>query len=276
MPTIAMSTYSLGPECTAQRGIELAVEHGFRGLELGSWTLWPEAVSPSEVRRLRVLAAANGIDLSIHFIHRGVAPASHDRQRRAKHLAELEATLNLAHDVGARPIVVHPGPIDCPAVAPAEASEGVRREAIENLADFLSRGGEMAEEAGAVLCVENLAHVPGYVIQSYGELVELVEMVDSPAVAVTLDMGHADLSDGLRLAFDTFAPSLRHVHIHDSAQGRDHREIGTGAVDFAAYLDELRSYPFTLAIESRDDLDPEGCVLRSRDRLVELLGSSAR
>ena len=101
-------------------------------------------------------------------------------------------------------------------------------------------------------------------------------MADSPAVAVTLDVGHADLSDGLRLAFDTFAPSLRHVHIHDSAQGRDHREIGTGAVDFAAYLDELRSYPFTLAIESRDDLDPEGCVLRSRDRLVELLGSSAR
>ena len=168
-----MSTYSFGPECTAQRAIEFTVKHGFKGLELGSWTLWPEAVSPSEVRQLRVQAAGNGIDLSIHFIHRGVAPASHDRERRAKHLAELEATLHLAHDIGARPIVVHPGPIDCPGVAPAAASEEVRQEAIENLADFLSQGARIAEETGAVLCVENLAHVPGYVIQSYDELVQL-------------------------------------------------------------------------------------------------------
>ena len=276
MPTIAMSTYSLGPDCTAERGIDLAVEHGFRGLELGSWTLWPESVTASEARRVRVQAAAHGIDLSIHFIHRGVAPASHDRQRRAKHLEELEATLGLAHDIGARPIVVHPGPIDCPGIAPAKASEDVRREALENLADFLYRGGEMAEEAGAVLCVENLVHAPGYVVQSYGELVELVETVGSPAVAITLDMGHADLSDGLRGAFDAFAPSLRHVHIHDSAEGRDHREVGMGSIDFALYLDELKSFPFTLAIESRDDDDPEGCMLRSRDRLASLLGVSAR
>ena len=134
----------------------------------------------------------------------------------------------------------------------------------------------MAEEAGAVLCVENLSHVPGYVVQSYGELLGLVEVVGSPAVAITLDVGHADLSDGLRPALDAFAPSLRHVHVHDSAQGRDHREVGTGAVDFAAYRDDLAAYPFTLAIESRDDDDPEGCVLRSRDRLAALLGPAAR
>ena len=275
MPTIAMSTFSLGPECTAQRGIEFAVEHGFSGLELGSWTLWPDVITESETRQLRVQAAGGGIDLSIHFIHRGVAPASHDRERRAKHLAELEATLRLAHDIGARPIVVHPGPIDCPGVPPAEAPEEVRREAIKNLADFLSRGSRVAEDMGAVLCVENLRHIPGYVIQSYEELVQLVETVDSPALGITLDVGHADQAEGLRPAFDAFAPYLRHIHIHDCADGRDHREIGTGALDFAAYLADLQAYPFTLAIESRDEEDAEGCVLRSRDRLRELLGPSA-
>ncbi|MDA1348252.1 MAG: sugar phosphate isomerase/epimerase [Chloroflexi bacterium] len=276
MPTIAVSTYSFGPECTARQGIEFAVEHGFRGLELGSWTLWPDVMSDTDVREVRVQAAANGIDLSIHFVHRGVAPASHDPERRRSHLADLGRTLDLAHDIGARAIVVHPGPIDRPGVKPAAASEDVRRQAIENLADFLSKGARMAEERGAVLCVENLAHVPGYVIQSYDELVQVVEMVDSPAVRITLDVGHADLSDGLRLAIDAFSPYLRHVHMHDSDGSRDHFEVGKGSLDLSGYLDFLGPYPFTLAIESRDESDTEGCVLRSRDRLRELLGPAAR
>ena len=276
MPTIAVSTYSFGPECTARRGIEFAVEHGFHGLELGSWTLWPEKMTDDDAREVRVQAAANGVDLSIHFIHRGVAPASHDPDRRQRHLGELQATLELAHDIGARPIVVHPGPIDCPGVAPAKASEQVRRESVANLADFLTKGGRMAEQSGAVLCVENLSHVPGYVLQSYAELVDLVEMVDSPAVRITLDIGHADLADGLRPAFEAFAPYLRHIHAHDSDGQRDHYEVGVGSLDFSDYLDFLEPYPFTMAIESRDESDVEGCVLRSRDRLKSVLGPAAR
>ena len=124
--------------------------------------------------------------------------------------------------------------------------------------------------------MENPARVPRSLIQSYDELVQLVETVDSPAVGITLDVGHADQAEGLRPAFDAFAPYLRHIHIHDCADGRDHREIGTGAVDFTAYLADLHAYPFTLAIESRDEEDAEGCVLRSRDRLKDLLGPSAR
>ena len=276
MPTIAVSTFSFGPDCAALRGIEFAVEHEFHGLELGSWTLWPEKMTDADVREVRVQAAANGVDLSIHFIHRGVAPASHDPARRQKHLGELEATLELAHDIGARPIVVHPGPIDCPGVAPSRASEQVRRESIANLADFLTKGGRKAEELGAVLCVENLSHVPGSVIQSYGELVELVETVGSPAVRITLDIGHADLADGLKPAFEAFSPHLRHIHVHDSDGQRDHYEIGAGALDFSKYLDFLVPYPFTMAIESRDENDVEGCVLRSRDRLKRILGPAAR
>ena len=276
MPTISLSTFSLGPDCTARQGIEFAVKHGFRGLELGSWTLWPESVSKPDARAVRAMAASNGIDLSVHFIHRGVAPASHDAERRKKHLGELEATLNLAYEIGARPIVIHPGPIDYPGVEPAEASEKIRQEAIQNLAELLVHGSTMAEDTGTVLCVENLFHVPGLVIQSYDELATLVESVNSPCVQITLDTGHAARSDGLSSAFETFAPYLRHIHIHDSEGQRDHQEIGRAGIDFSRYRHYLERYPFTLAMESRDEDDPEGCVLRSRDRLKELLGNSAR
>ena len=272
MPTIAVSTYSFGPDAQAHDGLEFALQHGFKALELGSYTLWPLIIDAGSRRHIRSLAAAQGVDLSIHFIHRGVAPASHQPERRACHRSELEQTLELASDIGAQVVVVHPGPIDCPGVAPTRAPETIRREAWENLRGFLEETAPRAQEAGVVICVENLHHAPGQVIQSYAELLELVQAVSSPAVQITLDTGHADLSDGITGALDTFAPYLRHMHIHDSDGQRDHLEIGQGNLDFARWLDQWRAYPFTLVVETRNDADPQGSVLRSRDRLKEILG----
>ena len=276
MSTIAVSTYSFGPDARAREGLDFALRHGFHGLELGSYTLWPQVIDSTDRRHIRLLASAHGVDLSIHFIHRGVAPASHDLDRRALHLDQLEQTLDLARDIGARVVVVHAGPIDCPGVAPTRAPELVREEARNHLKEFLESAAAKAEKEGVVVCVENLHHTPGQVIQSYQELLELVQAVSSPAVQITLDTGHAHLSDGITEAIETFSPYLRHVHIHDSDGQRDHLEMGRGGLDFSQWLDTLRTYPFTLAMETRNDADPEGNVLRSRDRLKELLGDAAR
>ena len=276
MPTIAVSTISFGPEGMAREGLDFAIEHGFHGLELGSWNLWPEKMSAEDVRYVRVQAASHGVELSIHFIHRGVAPATHDKERRAKHLKEMEDTLRLAGEIGARIVVLHPGPIDCPGVEPAWAPEEVRRQAIDNLRAFMELSIPWAEDAGAVLCLENLVHEPHYVIQSYGELVDLARSLDSPVVRIILDMGHADCADGLQPAFEAFAPYLRHIHIHDSDGRQAHYEIGKGKLDFTRYQDVLKSFPFTLAMECTDEQDPVGCVLRSRDALKSLLQDAAR
>jgi len=66
------------------------------------------------------------------------------------------------------------------------------------------------------------------------------------------------------------------MHLHDSDGQRDHQEIGKAKLDFAQYLDVLKPFPFTLAMESRDESDPEGCVLRSRDALKRVLQDAAR
>ena len=276
MPTIAISTFSLGPHAQPLEVLEFALQQGFQGMELGSYTLWPPAIDAKGRKQFRSLAAAHGVDLSIHFIHRGVAPASHQPERRALHLNEMEQTLEIANDIGAGVVVVHPGPIDCPGVAPTRAPESVRREAQEYLRQFLEESAPKAEEAGVVICVENMHHVPGQVIQSYGELLELVQVVSSPAVQITLDVGHADRADGITGALDTFTPYLRHVHMHDSNGKRDHLEIGQGRLDFGQWLDQWQDYPFMMVLESRDDSDPYGSVVRSRDRLKEALGPDVR
>ena len=177
MPTIAVSTFSFGPECMAREGMDFALEYGFKGLELGSWNHWPDLMSPEDAKYLRVQVANQGLELSIHFIHRGVAPATHVPERRAKHLEELQQTLHLAGDIGARVIVVHPGQVDCPGLEAADTSEEMRQEAIGNLQSFLEEALPAAEDAGAVLCLENLTHAPGDVFQSYGDLLGVVEAI---------------------------------------------------------------------------------------------------
>ena len=276
MSTITVSTYSFGPQMKAREAMDFTARHGFHGLELGSYTFWPQSLSSADRRHLRLQAAARGIDLSIHFIHRGVAPASHDAERRARHRKALEETLALARDIGARVVVVHPGPVDCPNAAPDGAAEEVRREATVNLMDFLRAVAPKAEEEGVVVGLENLHHLPGQVVQSYGELRDLVKSVASPAVQITLDTGHAYLTDGLTAAFETFAPALRHVHIHDSDGRQDHLEMGLGGVDFTPWVGVLRSYPFSLVMETHNDADIEGSIVRSRDHLKRLLGDAAR
>ncbi len=271
MATIGMSTLSFGPDCEIERAIDFAIEHGFKALELSSYHLWPARLRVQDVRSLRVQGATHGIEYSIHFIHRGVAPCSHDTGKRAKHLDELTATMHLAHEIGARVVVLHPGLVDHPDVVPEESAEPLRQEAIAHFGEFLRSATPVAEETGTVICVENLFHKPGYVIQTYQELVDTVKRIDSPLVKITLDTGHARLSGGLVDAYQAFGPFLRHIHIHDSDAVRDHLEIGVGNEDWLEHVSALREYPFTITMEVVNFADPDGCVLRSSQALHTLL-----
>ena len=276
MPTIGLSSFALGVHAKPLEVLEFALQQGFQGMELGSYTLWPPEIDAPGRKHIRSLAAAHEIDLSIHFIHRAVAPASHNPERRALHRNELEQTIEIANDIGAGVVVVHPGPIDCPGVAPNKAPESVRQEALENLRGFLEETAPKAEEAGVVICVENMHHNPGQVIKKYTDLLNLVEAVSSPAVQITLDVGHADRADGITDALETFAPYLRHIHMHDSNGVRDHLEIGQGRLDFSQWIDKWRDYPFMMVLESRNESDLHNSVVRSRDRLRDVLGPAVR
>ncbi len=272
MPTIALTNWALALEDEPLQGLEFAVRHGFRGMEIGTSELSPENMDSAGRRLIRSLAEANGVALSIHFLYRDIAPASHDTDRRARHFNELNQTLELALDIGAEVVVMHPGPIDCPGVDPTQAPESVRQESIKILTEFLADITPKAQTAGVVVTVENMHHVPGQVIQNYEELLGLVEPLNNPALQITLDMGHADRADGITEAFEVFSPYLRHIHVHDSNGKRDHLEIGLGDLDFSRWSERLRAYPFTMVLESRNNEDPEGNVLRSRELLSQSLG----
>lgn len=93
---------------------------------------------------------------------------------------------------------------------------------------------------------------------------------------ITLDIGHADRAEGIRPAFEEFAPYLRHVHVHDSDGVRDHQELGSAKVAFAGLSDLLQPFPHMLVIEVRGGEEPAATSLRNLNYLKQVVGWAAR
>ena len=282
MPTMGFTTTTFTDEPTALPGLEFAIENGFHALELSGNHLWPEVMATGEARELRVESARHGVNLSIHFPTR-YWPGSADAAVRLECVDALRATIDVARDVGARIIVVHPGPVHPQADVTEEPTENERDHARQRVAESVGQVAGDAEDAGIMLCLENLPFDTGMAVRSYAEQLDILRRVPSPAVALTLDVGHAFRSGGIAEAFVAFGPWLRHLHIHDATESQPHLELGAGIIDFAAHADLMRAYPHIMIMEINTGGEGQTApargrtrpaLLRSREVLQRILGNA--
>jgi len=188
---IGLSTSSMYPEnCAAAFG--MASRLGYDALEVMVWT---DPVS-QEAGALRALSELHGIPvISVH------APTLLLTQRvwGPDPWTKVDRSIELAHDLGARTVVLHP-PFRWQREYAAEFVDGVAlrehdsgiRLAVENMFPWRARGREM------------LAYLPGWdpVDQAYGH--------------VTLDLSHTATagSDAMVMA-RALGERLAHVHLAD-------------------------------------------------------------
>jgi sugar phosphate isomerase/epimerase len=248
MPTVGFTTTTFTDQPTALPGLEFAVEHGFHALELSGKHLWPEVMSATEMAELQSVSKRHGIGLSIHFPTR-YSPGSPDEATRLECVAALRATIGTARELGTKIIVVHPGPAHSPGGDPDAVSEQGRAEARQRVRESILAVASDVERAGVSLCLENVPFSPGLAVRSYAEQLEIVDGINSPAVGLTLDAGHAWGSGGIAEAFAAFGSRVRHLHIHDATPEGPHLAIGVGNVDFAAHADAIRAFPHTMIME---------------------------
>jgi len=120
---------------------------------------------------------------------------------------------------------------------------------LERCAKNLREAGAYAEERGVVLAMEPLNRFETSFINLAEQAVELVEMVDSPAVKIMLDTFHMNIEEKkLGGAIEAAAPYLVHVHANENDRGIP----GTGHVpwdEVAATLKKI-NYDGTLVIET--------------------------
>jgi len=281
MPTIGFTSTTFTDEPTALPGLEFAIEHGFHALELSGNYVWPDVMASGEARELRIESARHGVSLSIHFPTR-FFPGSSDDSARLDCVRQLRATIGVAREIGAGVVVVHPGPVYTPAEEAGVPAEDDRADARQRAAESVRQVAGDAEDAGVMLCLENLPFDKGMAVRSYADQLDLLQRVPSPVVALTLDVGHAFRSGGIAEAFGAFGPWRRHMHIHDATEDRPHLELGSGIIDFAAHAGLLRAFPHTMIMEI--NVEGEGqtkpargrtkpALIRSREILRRLLGN---
>jgi sugar phosphate isomerase/epimerase len=145
-----------------------------------------------------------------------------DPWRLPRHFEVLEASMEIAAEVGARHYVVHDG------MARAEQPDGIEA-AYDRQRTWLSRAGDLARDMGLLLCVETLFEfTPRTKVSTPARLAAELEAIGHPNVAATLDFSHSYIKldrEGRRSDFvaevAALAPWSRHLHVHDSFGRQD-------------------------------------------------------
>lgn len=169
---------------------------------------------------------------------------------REASLAEMRLSLDLAAELGAEKVVLHPPPVTGMGVFVVPT--------VKELAfAFLEKMSEAAAEREVPLCLENM--MPRNILAVEPE--DFFEIFEKfPDLKLTLDSGHGHIDDpdGSRLIgfVDRFPGKIGHLHLSDNNGRRDeHLAVGKGTIDFSSLISKLREHGYddTLTLEIFSD-----------------------
>src|SRR3989440_3607842 len=195
-----------------------------------------------------------------------IEPDRHYRQIRIEHTMR---SLTLARELGAPCITTEPG-------GPVEPG-GSWSAALKLFVEGLKPVAEHAEKEGVLLLIEP---EPGLLIETADQFLELMQHVDSPAVGLSFDVGHAYcVGDDPAATIPRVAKYIRHFHLEDIAATRVHHHLvpGEGAIDFAATFRAIRQigYDGWVTIELYPYVDdPDAAARTALERVREVLAGT--
>jgi sugar phosphate isomerase/epimerase len=220
---------------------------GYQGVEIMADVphAWPACLLDEQKQAIRASLAEQGMAISNinafmmnaisdprqRYWHPSwIEPDRHYRQIRIDHTCRA---LTLARELGARCITTEPGgPVE-----PGSSWSAALRLFVEMLKPVAAH----AEKEGVLLLVEP---EPGLLVETADQFLELMAHIDSPAVGLNFDIGHAYcVGDEPAPTIHRLAKHIRHFHLEDIAATRVHHHLipGEGAIDFGATLAAIRA-----------------------------------
>ncbi|MBC7222171.1 sugar phosphate isomerase/epimerase [Candidatus Bipolaricaulota bacterium] len=235
--------------------VELAQELALGGIELRAdpGIAHPDDLSSSDRKKLREVGQS-GLRLSLHMPIHGVNLVWPVRAVAAASLGELLRTVELAAEIGADVVVIHPGRLPeeyLPFPAWLERSRDLLRFSLSVLLP-------QAEKLGVKLALENLGNGRdrGLVQNAQEHLAILSEF---PGLWACFDLGHLHTLGGSpREYIQALSPRLLHVHLHDNRGDWDaHLPLGEGTAPWRETLSALLENGFAGRV-ILEIPDPEG------------------
>ncbi|MEO2241856.1 MAG: sugar phosphate isomerase/epimerase family protein [Euryarchaeota archaeon] len=203
-------------------------------LSVGDW--WADT---GRVNELPGLTGADGVELilegshqpsrldpdrltvdveSVHAPFADVNLATPSDHHREYALDVLRRSVELARDLGARYVVMHPGHL-------TPVTVGDRDLALDLCIEALREARRIVRNEGLVPAVENM---PDHELLLGSSPEEIAEIVRASGCRFALDIGHALTCEGSPLPYlEELKPCV--IHVHDNAGDRDeHRPPGEG------------------------------------------------
>jgi sugar phosphate isomerase/epimerase len=255
---------------------------GYAGVEIMADVphAWPAWMLDEQKQGLRDALSANRLAISninsfmMHAVNdprqrywypSWIEPDRHYRQIRIDH---TRRALTLARELGAPCITTEPGG----PVAPGESWSA----ALKLFVEMIKPVAEHAQKEGVLLLVEP---EPGLLIETADQFLEFMQHIDSPAVALNFDVGHAYcVGDDPAATIPRVARFIRHFHLEDIAATRVHQHLvpGEGAIDFAATFRAIRAIGYdgwvTIELYPYAD-DPDTAARTALERVTEILAT---
>jgi sugar phosphate isomerase/epimerase len=262
-----------------------AVRHlaaiGYAGVEIMADVphAWPAYLLAEQKQAIRDALAQNG--LAISNVNAFMMNAINDRRQRYWHPSWIEPdphyrairidhttrALTLARELGAKCITTEPGgPLE-----PGQSWSAALALFVEMLKPVIAH----AEKEGVLLLIEP---EPGLLVETADQFLELMRHVDSPAVGLNFDIGHAYcVGNDPATTIPRVAKYIRHFHLEDIAATRVHHHLvpGEGAIDFAATFRAIRQigYDGWVTIELYPYVDdPDAAARTALERVRKIMG----
>jgi len=227
--------------------------------------LYPSDINSQKRSKLRRVLERLSITPLVHASFYDVNLASLNPLMRRASVAQLKECIELAKDVNAKSVVVHPGQL------PKDYPESMLKQSFLNLIDGISSVIEMAEGFDITLALENTHKGGDYgVIRFPEDYSNIIGRFDSPHLKAAFDIGHANTFNmDLGASIMKISDYLVNIHIHDNDGERDtHLPVGEGIIDFRNILKVLKKldYKGPLIIENTTFED----AIKSRESLDEI------
>jgi sugar phosphate isomerase/epimerase len=221
--------------------LEKLADMGFSAIEIfaDSPTVDYRHLQSAEVACVKALKQRYGLEYSMHGPCWDLNSASANAGHREDVVAHYCQGIRLAAEIGAGTMVVHSGWKSDPKL-PA-------RSALQYSAETIARCAPEAERLGITLAVENVGYGAVNMFSGIEDWISIARQISSPAVGLTLDVGHAVL-EGFDPAAAIMAagPLLKHVHLHSNlGKLDDHLRLDCGIIDFAPVVEAIRKIGFT-------------------------------
>ena len=243
--------------------LRYALDNGFTGVQVDAQSphLSFERLSDADCREIREFITRHSMRLIVHTPDDNVSLYETSRYLREGIMSYYEALFAFAEKAGSQMVTFHLGNLATwkTDTEPFESQPVVDIPIYhEALKSNLERLIEMAD-GRFVLCLENFRLNALKMLQSF---------LDDGRLSLCWDLAKTAGPEFEKFLWENLR-HIRQVHLHDIRDGRSHRVIGTGEIDFMHFLPRLsEAEVMDFCIEVR----PREKALESLENLREMMG----